>query len=241
MLALEGIKILDLCRWLFPGSNTTWILGDLGADVIDIQMPPVVRRQGAEAGQPIPGEEDRRTPHHTANRNKKSIWLNLKSEEGRNIFYQLAREADVILEGFRPGVAKRLGIDYETIAKINPRIIYCSLSGYGQDGPYRDLAGHDIDYLAISGALNIIGEPGGPPVIPPNLIADWAGGTLYAVIGILTALVARNKTGKGQHVDIAYTDGVISMLATIADRYFQTGVVPGRGAGAGRNYPGSGM
>jgi crotonobetainyl-CoA:carnitine CoA-transferase CaiB-like acyl-CoA transferase len=242
MLPLENIRILDIQHWLYPGSNTTWILGDLGADVIDIQMPPALKGSSStEKGQRLPGEEDRRASHHTANRNKKSIWLNLKTDEGREIFYKLAKKSDVIMEGFRPGVTKRLGIDYATISKINPRIIYCSLSGYGQDGPYSQLASHDVDYLGMSGALDIVGEPDGPPVIPPNLIADWGGGTLYSAIGILTALYARTKTGKGQYIDIAYTDGVISMMATIADRYFQTGIAPPRGTAAVRNYPHSGI
>lgn len=214
MGAIEGIKILDL-TWQGPGPYATMILGDLGADIITIMPPPTA---GA------------RQVHQTAHRNKKSIMLNLKAEEGRQIFYQLSSGSDVIVEGFRPGVTKRLGIGYDTISEIHPRIVYCSITGYGQDGPYRELPGHDINYLSFAGALNLIGEPDSNPVIPLNLIADYGAGGKDAAIGILAALMSREKTGKGQHVDISLMDGVISLLTdTVLSQFFNTGKVPNRG------------
>jgi crotonobetainyl-CoA:carnitine CoA-transferase CaiB-like acyl-CoA transferase len=155
--------------------------------------------------------------------------LNLKSDKGRDIFYQLAQTADVVVEGFRPGVVKRLGVDYEKLQSINNRIIYCSLSGYGQDGPYSNRSGHDINYISIAGALNLIGYSDRPPVVPLNLLADFAGASLHGVIGILAALVARDKTGRGQYVDIAYTDGVITLLTWFISNYFFRGITFDRG------------
>ncbi len=222
MLALEGIKILDLSAG-YPGAFGTQILGDLGAEVINVEGRPGLNLQ--------PTEEKRVAAYQAINRNKKSIVLNLRSEEARAIFYQLAERADVIVDPFRPGVTKRLGIDYKTINKINPRIIYCAISGYGQDGPYCNLPGHDINYLSIAGALDLIGEVNGQPVIPLNIIADLAGAALHATIGILAAIIARGKTGKGQYVDISYTDSVIALLGAtpIADTYFHDNIVAKRG------------
>ncbi len=233
MLALEGIKILDF-TWQGPGPFCTMILGDLGAEVIKIGPPPTVgaRQATREVGK-------REVAYQTINRNKKSILLNLRLEEARHIFYQLAAETDVIVEGFRPGVAKRLGIDYQTVSKINLKITYCSITGYGQDGPYRDLPGHDINYISIGGALNLIGEADRQPVIPLNLIADYGAGGMSAVVGVLSALIARSKTGKGQYIDISLTDSVISLLTeTVLDPYFQSGVIPKRGeTSLDGNYP----
>ncbi len=155
--------------------------------------------------------------------------VNLKSEAGREIFYRLSQHADVIVEGFRPGVAKRLKIDYETMNDVNPGIVYCSLSGYGQDGPYQTFPGHDINYIAMAGVLGLIGPSEGPPVIPLNLVADFAGAALYGALGISVALVARNKTGKGQYVDMAYMDGAISLMSWFNWGYFFDGSVLKRG------------
>jgi crotonobetainyl-CoA:carnitine CoA-transferase CaiB-like acyl-CoA transferase len=163
------------------------------------------------------------SPFDPLNRNKRSLGLNLKMEEGKRIFYQLVEEADVVVEGFRPGVSKRLGIDYETLHKINPKIIYCSISGYGQDGPYSNLVGHDITYIAQGGLLGIMSRP---DVFPGNIIGDWAGGGLQGVIGILAAVVARQTTGKGQFVDIAVADGVTSLLCAYIAKYLETGSMP---------------
>ena len=224
MLALEGIKILDL-TWQGPGPFCTMILGDLGAKIIRIGPPPT---SGARQSSRKVGEKE--LAYQAINRNKKSILLNLKLEEGRHVFYQLAEEADVVVEGFRPGVAERLGVDYQMVTKINPKIIYCSISGYGQDGPYRDLPGHDINYISIGGALNLIGEADRPPVVPLNLIADYGAGGKDAIVGILSALIARDKTGKGQYIDISLTDGVISLLSTtVLSRYFLNGAMIKRG------------
>jgi len=229
MLALEGIKILDLAH-LAPGALCTMILGDLGADIIKIEALPGVGGRGAGIGiSPIGEEGRRRAAFDALNRNKKSLGLNLRSDEGRDIFYRLAQTADVIVEGFRPGVVKRLGVDYEKIKAMNPRIIYCSLSGYGQDGPYSKFSGHDINYISIAGVLNLIGVPDQPPVIPLNLIADFAGASLHGVIGILAALVVRSQTGVGQYVDIAYTDGAMSLMTFFISDYFGTGTVSRRG------------
>jgi crotonobetainyl-CoA:carnitine CoA-transferase CaiB-like acyl-CoA transferase len=227
MLALEGIKILDMSG-LAPGALCTMILGDLGAEVIKVESTVPSPLAG---GGPSPRGEERRkeAAYFALNRNKKSVALNLKTDGGRQVFFQLAQRADIIVEGYRPGVVKRLGVDYDTIKAINPAIIYCSLSGYGQDGPYAQFPGHDINYISVGGALGLIGPRDGPPVIPLNLVGDFAGAALYGVIGILAALVARNKTGKGQFVDIAYIDGVVSLMGFFAADYFRTGIVPKRG------------
>ena len=140
-------------------------------------------------------------------RNKRSMTLNLKTARGREIFHRLAADADVVLEGARPGVVARLGVDYDTLSKINPRLVYCSLSGYGQDGPYRDRVGHDVNYLGYAGVLNYCGSENGPPVLPGVQIADQGGGALMAAVGILTAVIAREHTGRGQFVDVAMLDG----------------------------------
>jgi crotonobetainyl-CoA:carnitine CoA-transferase CaiB-like acyl-CoA transferase len=234
-MPLEGISILDLTR-LAPGPYCTMILADLGADVIKIEEPgPPTGRRAAQAGGlptvPPPRDGvDRHTPYWALNRNKKTIGLNLKHDEARQIFYQLAERADVVVEEFRPGVAKRLGIDYDTLRQRNPRLIYCAVTGYGQSGPYKDLAGHDINYISMAGCLGMIGAPGGPPVIPHNIIADFAGGGMQGAIGVLAALMARERTGRGQFVDIAMTDGVYSLLVSQLSTYFATGVVPQRGS-----------
>ena len=227
MLALEGVKILDLSM-LVPGAFCTMLLGDLGADVLKIEAPgPNEFRSSARA---IPTEEQgKAAAYYALDRNKKSIVVNLKSEAGREVFYRLSRQADVIVEGFRPGVVKRLGIDYQTISRLNPGIIYCSLSGYGQDGPYHTFPGHDVNYIAMAGVLGLIGSSEGPPVIPLNLVADFAGAALYGALGISVALVARSKTGKGQYLDIAYMDGAISLMTWFNCGYFLDGSVLKRG------------
>jgi crotonobetainyl-CoA:carnitine CoA-transferase CaiB-like acyl-CoA transferase len=143
-------------------------------------------------------------------RNKRSMTLNLKSDAGREILLRLIDEADVLLEGFRPGVMARLGLAWEQLRERNPRLVYCAISGYGQDGPYRDRVGHDVNYLGYAGVLEYTGPPDGPPVIPGVQIADIGGGGLLAAVGILTALIARGKTGRGQLVDVAMLDGAVA-------------------------------
>jgi alpha-methylacyl-CoA racemase len=239
MLPLEGYKVLDLSR-LAPGPFCSMVLGDMGAAVLLVEAPPEALRSGGATGAGRSADAVRAAAFDQFRRNKRSIQLNLREQAARDVFYKLAKDADVVLEGARPGVVKRLGVDYETLAKINPRIVYCSLSGYGQDGPYRDLVGHDINYISVGGALGMIGWPNQKPAIPLNVIADFAGGGLMAAFSIVTALLAREKTGKGQFVDIAMSDGVMYLLAMFAGQYFASAIAPTPGAfllnGAAPNY-----
>jgi crotonobetainyl-CoA:carnitine CoA-transferase CaiB-like acyl-CoA transferase len=214
MQPLEGIRVLDLTR-LAPGPFCTMLLADMGADVIVVEEPPGVGRRFDGGAQ-----SEHARAFNALGRNKRSVGLNLKDPQAQEAFLRLADKADVVVEGFRPGVVKRLGVDYETLSKRNPRIIFCSLSGYGQTGPYAALVGHDINYISLGGALGAIGWPGTPPAIPLNLIADFAGGGLYAAFGILAAVIAREKTGRGQWVDMAMSDGVASLMTFIAQMYF---------------------
>jgi crotonobetainyl-CoA:carnitine CoA-transferase CaiB-like acyl-CoA transferase len=193
--ALNGTTVIDLSR-LLPGPYCSMILADHGARVLAVEER---RFCNALFIRPL-------------YRNKAHLCLNLKSAQGLEIFFRLVEGADVVLEGFRPGVVKQLGVDYERVARINPRIVYCSISGYGQTGSHRDRAGHDVNYLAQSGVLDLIGQAGGPPVIPGVQIADLLGGGLNAALGILLALLERGRTGKGQYIDIAMTDGSFSLL-----------------------------
>ncbi len=157
-------------------------------------------------------------------RGKRSLILDLKHDGAREVARRLAKESDIVVEGFRPGVVARLGIDYETLKRENPGLIYCSVTGYGQDGPDRLTAGHDIDYIARSGALSLFARPGQPPVPPLNALGDYAGGGLMAAFAIATAIVARERTGEGQYIDVSMTDGVLSLLAPIyADAFERAG------------------
>ncbi|MGQ9573257.1 MAG: CaiB/BaiF CoA transferase family protein [Dehalococcoidia bacterium] len=228
MLALEGIRVLDLSR-LAPGPYCSMLLADLGADVLLVEEPlgSGGRHTSQAASRLAAADASERTLAFNAlSRNKRSIALNLKNEAARQIFYKLSERADVVLEGFRPGVVKRLAVDYDTLSAINPRIVYCSLSGYGQTGPYANLVGHDINYISIGGALGAIGWPGTPPAIPLNIIADFAGGGLYSAFAILAAIIARERTGRGQYIDMAMTDGVTSLLTAVASQCFASGVAP---------------
>lgn len=221
---LGGVKVLDLSLQL-PGPYCSMIMADYGAEVIKIDEPyPRKRITFGDASRPgaSPGEI-------YLNRNKKSLTLNLKTIKGREIFYKLAYEADVVLEGFRPGVVSRLGVDYETLAGINPRIVYCSISGYGQTGPRKNQAAHDLNYISLAGILGICGEKGRDPVLPPVQVADLGGGAFMALAGILMALFAREKTGKGQHVDVSMFDGSLAWLSVHAALYLFTGKMPVRG------------
>ncbi len=223
MMPLEGIRVLDLTR-LAPGPFCTMLLGDLGADVVVVEEPPGVGRRFDA------GTNERAQAFNALARNKRSVGLNLKDPKAQEAFLCMVEKADVVVEGFRPGVVKRLGVDYETVSKRNPRIIYCSLSGFGQTGPYASLVGHDINYISVGGALGMIGWPGQPPAIPMNIVADFAGGGLYAAFGILAAVIARGTTGRGQWVDMAMSDGVTSLITFIANQYFAGGHVPQPGA-----------
>ncbi|MDO8491286.1 MAG: CaiB/BaiF CoA-transferase family protein [Dehalococcoidia bacterium] len=228
-LPLEGIKVLDLSRTA-PAAFCTMVLGDFGAEVLKIEQPQRgdTRPLGSSVS-PRGPEGEREAAFNALNRNKRSIALDLQSAAGARIFHQLARTADVIIEGFRPGVVKRLGVDYESVARDNPGIVYCSLSGYGQDGPYRERPGHDLNYISIAGVLGVIGDSAGQPVIPSNIVGDYAGGGMQAALGILMALMGRRLTGKGQHVDVSITDAVLALLTREASGYFLTGESPRRG------------
>jgi crotonobetainyl-CoA:carnitine CoA-transferase CaiB-like acyl-CoA transferase len=198
------------------------LMADLGADVIVVEEPPGAgRRVDQEMG-----VSDRNKAFLPMGRNKRSVALDLKDAQMREAFFRLVDGADVVVEGFRPGVVKRLGVDYQTVSKRNPRIIYCSISGYGQDGPHAHLVGHDLNYISLAGALGMIGWPGQPPTIPVNMIADFAGGGLFAAFAILAALTARQRTGRGQYIDMAMSDGVMSLACLPASDYFASGDPP---------------
>src|SRR5580700_4932268 len=228
---LSGIKVIDLTK-LAPGPHCTMILGDLGADIIKVEEPgPPTGRRAEQAA--ASGKTQRPATglgvHNALGRNKKSIGLNLKSGAGREIFLRLAQRADVVVEEFRPGVAKRLGIDYSMLSARNPRLVYCAVTGFGQTGPYRDFVGHDLNYIATAGALSMIGRKDQPPTIPQNLLADYAGGGMHAAIGVLAALLARHQTGRGQYVDIAMLDGTMLLIAQALSTYFTNQKIPRRG------------
>lgn len=222
VMALDGIKVLDLSR-LAPGPHCSMLLADFGADVTLVEaVPGVSAKLGGPSGQRSEHAE-RAAAYNALGRGKKSIALNLKDEEARSVFYEMVKTADVVIEGFRPGVVKRLGVDYDTLAKINPRVICCSVSGFGQTGPYSNLVGHDINYISVGGALGVTGRPGTPPAIPVNIIADFAGGGLTAAFAICVAIIAREKTGRGQNVDVGMSDGVMSLMTMAFAGFFNTG------------------
>ncbi len=221
VMALEGIKVLDMSR-LAPGPHCSMLLSDFGADVTLVEAVPGASAKLSGMNRGSEGAE-RAAAYNALGRGKKSIALNLKDDAAREIFYRLVKDADVVMEGFRPGVVKRLGVDYETLSKINPRIICCSLSGFGQTGPYSNLVGHDINYISIGGALGVIGRPGTPPAIPVNIIADFAGGGLTAAFAICMAIIARERTGRGQDIDIGMSDGVLSLMTSAFSGFFSNG------------------
>ncbi len=229
-LPLEGIRVLDLSR-LLPGGFCSLLLADFGADVLKVEdtgMGDYVRWAAAH----VKGVE------HSAssalflalNRNKRSIRIDLKTDEGREVLLRIAREYDVVLESFRPGVMDRLGVGYEALRAANPGLVYCAITGYGQDGPYRDRSGHDINYLGLVGLLALSGEADGPPVQAGGQIADVGGGALMAAFAILAALRERDRSGEGQLVDVSMADGALSWLAMVAAEYLSSGKPPRRGA-----------
>ena len=202
---LAGIRVLDLTR-LLPGPVATLHLADLGAEVIKIEDPQV----GDYARTLGTGQGEDSAYFRMINRNKQGLRLDLKKPEGVAVFLRLAVTADVIVESFRPGVMDKLGIGYAAVAAVNPKIAYCSISGYGQDGPYRDRAGHDINYLGYAGVLDQIGSEGGDPAIPNFQIADLLGGALTAAMGILAAVLEAQRTGLGRYIDVAMADSVLA-------------------------------
>jgi alpha-methylacyl-CoA racemase len=230
MGVLDGIKVLELAR-VPPAEMPGMMLADMGADVLKIETPSETQEDP---------DWQRRSAFAYVNRNKRSLALNMKASEGQALFRKLAAGADVIIEGFRPGVMKRLGADYEAIRAINPRIVYCSLSGFGQNGPYKDYPAHDMNYLSLAGVLGLIGEPDRKPVIPLNLVADYAGASMHGALGIMFALFARERTGKGQLVDVSYLDTSVALLAATPNMrfFFSDGLAPKRGEGfLGGSYP----
>ena len=229
MKPLEGIRVLDLSR-LLPGPYCTMLLADLGAEVIKIEtpglgdylrvIPPYVRA-------PVTGEEVS-AAFQLINRNKKSVALNFRNKRGQAVLLRLVKNADVIVEAFRPGAADRWGIGYEPIRAVNPRIVYCSLSGYGQRGPYRARAGHDLNYIALAGLLAANGAVGGPPIPPGVQIADLSG-AMFAALSILAALVGRAHAGAGQYLDVSLFDGALSWAGTIIGGAYAAGAKIARG------------
>ena len=204
---LDGVRVLDLSR-LYPGPFCSMLLADFGADVLCVED----RRYEGEPSMP------------SAMRGKRHACLDLKRPEGREIFLALVDRADVLLEGFRPGVTERLGIGYEALRARNRRLVYCSVTGYGQTGPWRDLVGHDLNYVAMAGLLDQTGSgPDAPPAIPGTQLADVAGGGMQAALGILLALHARERTGEGQHVDVSMTDGVMGMMGYATTFWWMAG------------------
>lgn len=204
MRPLDGIVVLDLTRFL-PGALATASLATFGAEVIKIEQPA--------SGDPARHVEGASWLFEETNRGKKSVALNLKDDRGKQVFRKLAQAADVVVESFRPGVMARLGLGYEELSSLNERLIYAAMSGYGQDGPYSQIAGHDINYVAMSGLLPLISPAGAPPVIPEIQIADVAVGSSQIVIGILLALQSRQTCGRGQRVDVSLAGGMADLLA----------------------------
>jgi alpha-methylacyl-CoA racemase len=228
-LPLEGIRVLDLSR-LLPGGFCSLLLADFGADVVKVEDTGV-------------GDYIRWSPPHydgahesagsalflALNRNKRSIRLDLKNEQGREALLRLVRSHDVVLESFRPGVLDRLGVGYERMREENPGLVFCAISGYGQDGSKRGASGHDMNYLGLIGLLGLTGERGGEPVQAAGQIADLGGGALMAAFGIMAALHERERSGEGQLVDVSMADGALSWLAMVAATHFADGSVPRRG------------
>jgi crotonobetainyl-CoA:carnitine CoA-transferase CaiB-like acyl-CoA transferase len=219
---LRGIRVLDLSR-LLPGPYCTLLLADLGAEVVkveDVEGGDYIRAMG-----PVIGGQS--AYFLALNAGKKSVALNLKSPAGLGIFMRMAARADVVVEGFRPGTADRLGIGYEAMKTVNPRIVYCSISGYGQDGPERDRAGHDLNYIARAGILGLCGRPGGVPAIPPVQIADLSS-AMFAALGITAALRESERTGEGRYLDIGMMDSALAwMVMPVAE--YAAGERGGRG------------
>jgi alpha-methylacyl-CoA racemase len=229
-LPFEGLKVLDLSR-LLPGGFCSLLLADFGADVVKVEdtgmgdyirwSPPAF--EGAQ-------ETAKSALFLSLNRGKRSIRVDLKSEAGRDVLLRLVRDADVLLESFRPGVLDRLGVGYERLKQENPRLVYCAITGYGLTGPNVQRSGHDMNYLGLNGVLAISGDAGGPPMQAGAQIADIGGGALMGAFGILAALRERDRSGEGQLVDVSMFDGALSWLAMVAARVFAAGERPRRGA-----------
>lgn len=222
-LPLEGITVLDLSRQL-PGPVATQILADFGADVIKVEDTG----RGDDFRHVAPLKNGVSARHMMINRNKRGLAINLKSDEGRALFLQIAAQADVVFEQFRPGVVKRLGIDYDAVRAVNPKIVYLSLSGFGQKGPYRDVVAHDPNYLAVGGILSLLGRRGEAPAMSGPQISDLAAAHM-AAIGILAALRRAEREGQGEYIDVALADSAFAMAVTALSSYVGSGTAPSRG------------
>ncbi len=218
--ALDNIKVLDLTRVL-AGPYATMLLADLGADVIKIEMP----NTGDDSRGFGPYINNESAYFMSINRNKKSMTLNLKNESGKKIFLELVKETDVLVENFRPGTMEKLGLGYDYLITLNPKLIYAAASGYGHTGPYSQRAAYDAVVQAMGGIMSITGEKNGKPTRVGSSIGDISAG-MFTVIGILSALISRNTTGKGQMVDVAMLDCQVAMLENAIARYFVTGKIP---------------
>ena len=231
-LPLSDVKVLDLSR-LLPGGFCSLLLADLGAEVLKVEdtgMGDYIRwappYYGTDEQQ---GLGTRSSLYLALNRGKRSVRLDLKSEKGREALLRLVENHDVVLDGFRPGVLDRLGVGYERMREANQGIVFCAITGYGQDGPYTQRAGHDMNYLGLVGLLGLTGAKDGPPVQSGGQIADIGGGALMAAFGVMAALHERRRSGEGQMIDVSMADGALSWLALVAGRYFCDGEVPKRG------------
>ncbi|HWM86311.1 MAG TPA: CaiB/BaiF CoA-transferase family protein [Kofleriaceae bacterium] len=221
---LDGIRVLDVSR-LLPGPFLTMVLADLGADVVKVEDP----RIGDYMRQIPPAKAGMSGRFLAVNRGKRSLALDLKSEVGRAAFLRMAERADVVIESFRPGVMARLGVGGEVLAQRNPKLVLCSISGYGQDGPYALRAGHDLNYLGLAGVLAMGGSAGGAPAMPGAQIADLAGGALWGATAVLGALVGRSRTGRGAHLDVSMTEGALALLCAEMGNLDSGADVPTRG------------
>ena len=209
-LALSGLKVLDLTMYL-PGPYMTWIMALLGAEVVKVENP-----DGGDYGRSLLMVDGDISPFFEAvNRNKKSLAVNLKHADGKRLFLRLLEQADVLVEGFRPGTMERLDLGFDVTSKVNSRLVHVSISGYGQSGPNKLRAGHDLNYLALAGILGMTGTEAGKPVIPGIQIADLAGGSLMALAAVLAALLQRERTGNGQYVDVSLFDGALSLSTSV--------------------------
>ncbi|MCC7076309.1 MAG: CoA transferase [Acidimicrobiia bacterium] len=216
---LDGITVLDLSS-VGPAARASRILADYGAGVVKVGPPP--KKAGVQIDPPAYA--------YSGHRGMRRLGLDLKSDAGREAFLRLAEHADVVIESFRPGVSDRLGIGYHTVAMRNPGIVYCATSGYGQTGPRRAWAGHDLNYLGVGGYLDCSGRgSGGEPALPGATVADIAAGGMQAAMSIMAALVERQRTSRGDYLDVSIADGVLSMMSLYADEYLVTGEVPGPG------------
>lgn len=222
MSILNGLKILDFSS-MVPGPFATMMFADLGADVVHVESSKRVDMMRIMP----PYDQDKESYiHQHLNRNKKSISLNLKTDEAVDIVKQLISEYDIIIEGFRPGVMKRLGLDYETLKEVNEKIIYCSVTGYGQTGPLANRPGHDNNYLSIAGVLNHSRHKKQKPVAMGIQISDFAGGAMHVAIAVLAAVYQRTMKGIGQYIDVSMTDAVFTMNALYGTQYFASGRIP---------------